>query len=406
MKKIKVKMMPCRYGSLWVVLAVLIASVALFSGWGFAGQKDSAGKGKKKADPVVEDPKHIQSGDYVVVHYGLSLENGRLIVTSSKKRSEDADQKKVSWFFAPTEYGPENIIAGKESATPELARAVVGMAKGDKKSLKLSPEQGFGKPDEKQIVSYPTVKKMSRKTKMSAQQYTSRFRSFPVVGKSVPLTPYFSAKIIKVDDAAVTLEALPKDGDVIPSEFGDTKISVNGDEISMTLSPKVGAPFVLTGRSGIIKEVEGTTFKVDYNHPAAGKPLVLDIEIVSFAKASAFASKEMAWVEDHDKGYKAAAAKKKPMVMVLYAGWCGWSKRLLDETIKDPRIQEYWDDFVWVKVDSDKNKEYHEFYEQKGYPMIVLVNPQGKVIKKLDGFKDARALMPELDQCLDNATKG
>jgi len=50
-----------------------------------------------------------------------------------------------------------------------------------------------------------------------------------------------------------------------------------------------------------------------------------------------------------------------------------------------------------VKVNSDKEKKYYEQYGQKGYPLIVLLKADGTVIKKIDGYRDARALKGELE---------
>jgi len=348
-----------------------------------------------------ENPNAIETGDFVTANYNLRLTSGELIVTSSRALANDSEEKKVEWFFDPKAYGPEQFIAGKDSQAPQLAQVVVGMSAGEKKSVPVPPGRGFGEVDDQLLKSYPIQKSIPRVVEMAAQDFASRYKSFPNVGQSVPLTPYYMSTVTAVGDASVTLEAEVEDGKTVDSGFGPTQLSISGQDVVMTLSPKVGAPFAAMGKRGSIVAVDEESFTVDYNHPGAGKILALEVEVVAFEKASAFHSKELAWVEDHDAGYEAAAEEHKPMVLVLYAGWCGWSKRLLNETIMDPRIQDHWDDFVWVKVDSDQEKGYHDLYEQNGFPMIVLVSPEGEIIKKLDGFKDARALLKELDQCLE-----
>ncbi|WP_319526505.1 thioredoxin family protein [uncultured Desulfosarcina sp.] len=351
--------------------------------------------------PSQESPNVIESGDFVTANYNLRLKSGELIVTSSKALANDSEEKKAAWFFDPQEYGPEQFIAGKESQAPQLAQVVIGMHAGEKKTIPLPPSSGFGDVNDQLIKQYPIRKTIPRVVEMSAQEFASRFNSFPHVGQSVPLTPYYTSKVTAVGDKTVTLEANVEDGKTVDSGFGPTQLTISDQNVLMTLSPKIGAPFAVMGKRGSIVSVGEENFTVDYNHPGAGKMLALEVEVVDFEKASDFNSKALAWIEDHDAGYEAAAEEHKPMVLVLYASWCGWSKRLLNETIMDPRIQDHWDDFVWVKVDSDQEKAYHELYEQNGYPMIVLVSPEGEIIQKLDGFKDARALLQELDKCLE-----
>ena len=348
-----------------------------------------------------ENSNVIETGDFVTANYNLRLKSGELIVTSSEALANDSEEKKIAWFFDPQEYGPEQFIAGKESQAPQLAQVVIGMHAGEKKSVPVPPGRGFGEINDQLVKQYPVRKTIPRVVEMSAQEFASRFNSFPRVGQSVPLTPYYTSTVTAVGDKTVTLEANVEDGKTVDSDFGPTQLTISDQDVLMTLSPKVGAPFAVMGKKGTIVAVDEENFTVDYNHPGAGKELALEVEVLSVAKASEFNNKELAWIEDHDAGYEAAAEEHKPMVLILYASWCGWSKRLLNETIMDPRIQDHWDDFVWVKVDSDREKAYHELYEQNGYPMIVLVSPEGEIIKKLDGFKDARALLQELDKCLE-----
>ena len=61
------------------------------------------------------------------------------------------------------------------------------------------------------------------------------------------------------------------------------------------------------------------------------------------------------------------------------------------------------DKFVWAKVDSDVQKDLKKVYGQTGYPMIVVLNPEGEVVKTLKGFKDADTLSRKLNDYLRTA---
>jgi len=139
---------------------------------------------------------------------------------------------------------------------------------------------------------------------------------------------------------------------------------------------------------------------VDGNHPLAGKNIVIDLEVVKVTGAAAKKTKPVDWIEDHEKGVAKAKEEGKPALLVLYAEWCGYCKKLFDETIPDPRIERIKDKFVWVKVNSDKEKKYYDQYGQKGYPLLVFLKPDGSVIKKIDGYRDARGLKAELEGVL------
>jgi thiol:disulfide interchange protein len=150
---------------------------------------------------------------------------------------------------------------------------------------------------------------------------------------------------------------------------------------------------------GRIVATDGMSFTVDFNHPLAGKDIDFDVEVVALTKASAFKA-PLPWMADHDKGLKSAESEKKDMLLVLYAGWCSWSKKLLEESLEDPRIKQMKDRFVWVKVDSDKEQAFKEAYQQNGFPMVVVLNSKGDVVKKIDGYRDAAALKRELEEVL------
>ena len=352
-----------------------------------------------------EDLKHIESGDFVTVNYSLRMKSGELIMTTLRQVAEDPSVQKVPWYLDSKSYQEEDLIAGRETKRAELAQAVIGMASGESKTVELPPDKAFGPPDSKKISAFPLTKSLPREFNLTAQAYVHQFKSFPTVGKMVNFVPYYQSRITKVEEEVVTLESMAVDGAVIPSDFGDTTVQIENDTVHLTLTPIVGATFTLRGQKGVISEIGEDTFTVDFNHPGAGKPLLMDLEIVSFVKSATFRNKELAWIESHDEGYRRAKESNKPMVLVLYAEWCSWSKRLLNDTITDPRIQAYWDDFVWVKVNSNIEKEYKEFYEQDGFPMIVLAKSDGEIFKKIGGFKDGPTLAKELDICLHSKEK-
>ena len=347
------------------------------------------------------DAAQIKAGDLVSVHYTLRLEESNEVInTTSKKIAGNSDEKKANWYKAPESFEAEEVIAGDETFMPEISKRVLGMCPGAKETIFLSPEKGFGQPDPKKKMRLPLIKKIPKKALVKPQQYVERFGRFPKVGERVDLTPYFKSRVSKVENEYVVLEAEIDKGDTIEHDFGITTITFQEDDIVMTIEPIIGGLFELRGQKGRIIDSDTETFTVDFNHPGAGKNLLLDIEVVAVEKADQFVNSDLQWIEDHDKGYAKASENKKPMVMVLYADWCGWCKKMLNNTVNDPRIQKLWNEFVWVKVNSDKEKEYKEFYEQKGYPMVVMTDAEGEIINRFEGFRDARIFRHELNKAL------
>jgi FKBP-type peptidyl-prolyl cis-trans isomerase 2 len=348
----------------------------------------------------------VESGDLVTAHYTMKMEGGLVFYTTDEKLSKDHATLKTGWFKAPAAYGPEDILAGNDKTRQELAQGVIGMAVGSRKSITLPPEKGFGPHDAKMVVQFPRIKTIPKLAQVQPADYMAKFGIFPVRGEEVNHVPYFKSKIQRVEKHYVVLEAMAEDGQRFESIYGTTIITLDKDNVLLDLEPLIGAPFELKGRKGVIAKKDDTTFSVDFNHPAAGKPIVLDIDVVSVTKAEQFQANHLVWIEDHDQGYKTAVKQDKPMVLVLYADWCSWCEKLLTQTVNDPRVQKHWDEFVWVKVNSDKQKEYKEYYEQDGFPMIVMTNSKGELVNKVNGFRDPRGFLQELQKCQDAEKKG
>ena len=80
--------------------------------------------------------KAIQSGDMVSVHYTGKVENGEVFDSSSGRR-------------------PLTFTVGCGQIIRGFDEAVVGMTVGDKKTVTISPEMGYGPRQAELIVDIP-----------------------------------------------------------------------------------------------------------------------------------------------------------------------------------------------------------------------------------------------------------
>lgn len=356
----------------------------------------SANAGAVKAG-AAQDSSKIKEGDLVSVNFTAMTEKGELVRTTYEKTAQDPGLQKSAYFETGAVFGPEDVIAGRSGSIPGLSEAVIGMTAGEKKKVSLQPDNASGSIDPAKRKEVPCVKNMPKTIRLSPQEYVRDFRTFPVVGKEVPITPYFKAAVVEVSEQFAVLECQVKDGERFEEGFGTVDIKVDQQNVSIILTPRLGSNFPMSdGKSWKIASTTGTTFTVDANNPLAGIPLTVDIEIASVTKAVQLDSLQIQWVDDYEKGIALAREQKKPTVLVLYAAWCGFSKKLLNETLKDPRVKTFKDRFVWIKIDSDAQKKYGELYAQKGFPLILILDPEGHPMDRMDGFRDAAALHDEL----------
>jgi thioredoxin-related protein len=111
---------------------------------------------------------------------------------------------------------------------------------------------------------------------------------------------------------------------------------------------------------------------------------------------------------------KAKAGKESKLVLLDFTGsdWCGWCMKLNAETFSKPEFAEYAKknlvlvevDFPHSKTQSDElkaaNKALGEKYEISGYPTLVVMKPDGKVVWKQVGYLAGgpSAMIAKLDE--------
>ena len=120
------------------------------------------------------------------------------------------------------------------------------------------------------------------------------------------------------------------------------------------------------------------------------------------------------WDDDYDKAIAKAKAENK-MVLLDFTGsdWCGWCIKLDKEVFSKKEFKDYAkENLVLVEVDfpqgkrqtkklKEQNEKLKNEHSIKGYPTIIVLNPEGQkvgqlgympggpapFIEKLNGFK-------------------
>ena len=342
-------------------------------------------KDAKGSATIDLSPLQAAKGDLVQVRFSVSNPDGSALELPSGSQPQGTVQE---------------LMAGKDELFPGLGGAALGMASGERKTITLAPEQAFGPRDESKVTRYPRVNTVPARMTLPAEEYVKRFGGFPTEGKDVTLFPYLKARVAAVGEKEVTLSVSATDGAKYDESYGTITTTVDALGVSLTLTPKVGASVPAGDHPGLITGFDAESFTVDANHPLAGKTIVVNLELVSLTKVASLQGKPIEWIEGHDAGLALAQKEGKPVFMILYADWCGWCKKTLTESIPDPRVTGLKDKFVWVKVNSDKETKYKQQYGQNGYPLMLVLNPDGTLRKRIDGYRDAHGLKEELEGVL------
>jgi thiol:disulfide interchange protein len=93
------------------------------------------------------------------------------------------------------------------------------------------------------------------------------------------------------------------------------------------------------------------------------------------------------WRNDFDAAKAEAARVKKPLFLDFTAEWCGPCQELKRTTWSDLRVADALSSgYVPVKVDVDQQPGLAMAYHVDGYPSLVVLDEQGRVVRAQSGW--------------------
>lgn len=109
----------------------------------------------------------------------------------------------------------------------------------------------------------------------------------------------------------------------------------------------------------------------------------------------------LTFVVGYNQGLEKARAENKPAMLFVTATWCGWCKKLANESFNDPEVRQLLDKFVLVIVDLDTEEEVANKLGVQGVPYIVFESPEGKKLSVTEGYKPIPEFKADVQHALD-----
>lgn len=278
------------------LLILIVATALLFSG-------------------CVGQQKVVKVGDNVSVDYIGRTEDGKVFDTSIESVAIQN-----TMFDPQRQYQPLNFTVGKGQMIKGLEEGVIGMKVGDKRTLKIPPENGYGPIDPKKIQAIPVMQSIPVMTTVSkvleipADQFKSSFGpnhsvgdnvnipntninlTVKSIGSNVSLTynlavgykilqkgAPWNETVVSVDDKNITFKIDVKKNDIINIQnapWNTTVIDVNSTNI--TLRHDAIPDKEVTGMFGSVRiHFNETSIILDQNNKLAGKTLIFDVTLNS-----------------------------------------------------------------------------------------------------------------------------
>ncbi len=138
------------------------------------------------------------------------------------------------------------------------------------------------------------------------------------------------------------------------------------------------------------------------------KKIILALSLVSLIAlvyaCSRESIKKINFVKTTDKTMEQMLAEAKIQRKILfvdvYTSWCGPCKWMDENTFKDARVTEKFNKkFLNYKVDGESFEGVNVgiIYRVDSYPTYLFINPDGRVLHRIEGMMSSEGLMQEAD---------
>ncbi len=117
--------------------------------------------------------------------------------------------------------------------------------------------------------------------------------------------------------------------------------------------------------------------------------------------AKSAGAEEVRWRYDYSDARQEARQTGRPLLLDFSTEWCTHCKKLDVTTFRDPTVARTLNEqFIPVKLDGTREKRIVEALRIQAYPTIVLADADGKILKSVEGYLDARCFHDQLQGAL------
>lgn len=117
--------------------------------------------------------------------------------------------------------------------------------------------------------------------------------------------------------------------------------------------------------------------------------IVLFVLVFQISGASSFTS--------FQEAQKVALASNKMLIIDFTASWCGPCKKMDMDTWADDNVKLLLENFVFVKIDIDSNKELALKYNVKSIPNVYILDSNGIEVKSFLGYMGANKFINAIE---------
>ena len=102
----------------------------------------------------------------------------------------------------------------------------------------------------------------------------------------------------------------------------------------------------------------------------------------------------------YEEAMDKARDKNRPVMIDFYTDWCSWCKTLDNTTYSDATVGKKAERFVSLKIDADDQRPLAARYKVSAFPTILFIDPDGKELHRVVGFRPPVDFLKEMDAAL------
>lgn len=102
------------------------------------------------------------------------------------------------------------------------------------------------------------------------------------------------------------------------------------------------------------------------------------------------------WRSDLNAAFDEAKRSGKPVLLDIYAPWCGYCRKLQNEVYPSAEVQQIVGNFISVRINGEEHRKLMMRHRVRGYPTIIVFDADGKEVDRIDGYMPKRAFARRL----------
>lgn len=134
-------------------------------------------------------------------------------------------------------------------------------------------------------------------------------------------------------------------------------------------------------------------------------PLLVLLLLALLPGARLRADEGATWLSKVDAATAEARRSGRPILVDLYAAWCGWCKELDRNVYSTPRFQKFARDFVLLRVDTEDGGEGSALdarYEVQSLPTTLVLDADLVLLGKIEGYAPTEEYIGFVEQEMRN----